>query len=115
MHAVPVDDLPVGGAPRPRLQGVDDPASFGQFREPLGQHARRNRAEEREHQSFAPERRIVTGDVRREESHRAACEVAVGHGLRRSVGSPELAERVDLDVGTEDLAVKGEGLAGGAR
>jgi hypothetical protein len=37
VETVPVDDLPVGCAPWPRLQVVHDPATFGQTGEPVAQ------------------------------------------------------------------------------
>lgn len=40
MEAVPLDDLPVGSAPRPSLQLIDDPAARGETGEPASEGRR---------------------------------------------------------------------------
>jgi len=55
VETVTVDDLPVGCAPRPRLQVVHDPATFAETGKPVAQYRRSGGTKKGQHHAFASE------------------------------------------------------------
>src|ERR1700733_13221113 len=79
VQTVPVDDLPIGCAPWPGLQIVDDPATFGQAGEPVAQGRGSGSTKQCQHQAFGSERHLVPGHVGTKQQDWPLGEVAVGN------------------------------------
>ena len=63
VETVTIDDLPIGCAPRPRLQVVHDPATFAEAGKPVPQYRRSGRTKKGQHHALGSEWRLVPGHV----------------------------------------------------
>src|SRR5258705_11415665 len=61
VETVTVDDLPIGCAPRPRLQVVHDPATFAETGKPVAQSRGSGSTKQGQHHAFGSEWRLVPG------------------------------------------------------
>src|SRR6202042_1756152 len=62
-EAVTVDDLPIGCAPRPLLQVVQDPATLAETGKPGAQSRGIGGAQQGQHQAFAAQWPLIPGHV----------------------------------------------------
>ena len=110
MKTVSIDDLPVRGTPRTRLQLIDDLATIGEPGKPVPKDGRRGSTKQRQHHAFELKRSLVTNRVGGKQRDRSIDKVAVGNRVGRTIGPIEFGERVQLNSATEDIAVEGQGF-----
>ena len=115
METVPVDDLPIGCAPWPRLQVVHDPATFGQTGEPVAEGRGSGSSKQGQHHAFGSERRLVATHVGAVQRDWSLGEVAVRNGIGRTIGPAELREGVQLNCTAKDVTVERQGFTSSAR
>ncbi len=115
VETVTVDDLPVGCAPWPRLEVVHDPATLGETGKPVAQSRGSGSTKQGKHHAFGSEWRLVAGHVGAKQRDGSLGEVAVGNGIRRTIGPVELREGVQLNCTAKDFTVERQGFMSGAR